>query len=146
MKYVDIVELLDEQELADPLPNVPKGRLGQVTSMPPALWVFTFPGRYAGPVRLQEVRVVHGPRAWIYRVRTYYRHQVRPRYREGSMTLAMAVVGPAAGVAIGGTAIGPAAGAAIGGMAGLAAGGAMNLAWKRFASESKPMRRRPRTR
>lgn len=133
MKYGDMVEVLVEQELTDPLPNVPTGTLGEVIAAPPALWTFKFPGYFAGFVLLDHVRVVHGPRAWLYRARRYYRDQVKPRFREGSVTFAVAVVGPAVGVAIGGTAIGGVAGAAIGGVAGLAAGGAVSLTWKRFA-------------
>src|SRR5262245_39517209 len=141
MRHGDVVELLATQHLAPPLPDVPQGTLGEVTSTPPALWIFMFPGYYAGFVLLDELRVVHGPRAWAYRARRYYRDNVRGRLRDGSSALTVAVVGPVVAVVIGGV-----PGAVIGGAGSLVAGGAVNLAWRLITRprQSLPARTRRR--
>ena len=142
MRYGDIVELLADQHLAEPLPDVPRGTVGEVSSTPPALWIFTFPGRYAGPIRLEELRVIRGPRAWHYRALRYYRSRIRTKLSGWSSALVVAVVGPVLAVVIGGV-----PGAVIGGVGSLLAGAAVGLAWRLITrSGNKPQARSRRLR
>jgi hypothetical protein len=101
MQRGDIVRLLKDQPLAPPLGTIPIGAIGEVASAPPALWVFKFPGYLAVQVRVADLRVIRGPRAWLFHANRFRRSRLQPtlRWRWIGLRLARVAIGPALGIA-----------------------------------------------